>query len=133
MRALLQAFYYDMSNSLSRLVSSDSKLLKQGELLFQRFIDLLSQSVPKKRFVSDYSDLLNVTPKYLSIACKEVSGRTASEWINEYVTEDVRYRLKHSSKSIKEISIELDFPNISFFGKYVRAHLGMSLTEYRKS
>ncbi|MCI1648349.1 MAG: helix-turn-helix domain-containing protein [Bacteroides sp.] len=133
MRALFQAFYYDMSNSLSRLVSSDSKLLKQGELLFQRFIDLLSQSIPKKRFVSHYSNLLNVTPKYLSIVCKDVSGRTASEWINEYVTEDIRYRLRHSSKSIKEISIELDFPNISFFGKYVRAHLGMSPTEYRKS
>lgn len=133
MQALLQAFYYDMSNALNRFISSENKLLRQGELLFQRFIDLLSQSSQKKRFVSHYSNLLNVTPKYLSMVCKDVSGKSASEWINEYVTEDIRYRLKYSSKSIKEISIELDFPNISFFGKYVRAHLGMSPTEFRKN
>lgn len=133
MQALLQAFYYDLSNSLSRYIASKSILLRQGELLFQRFIDLLSHSSQKKRFVSWYSNLLNVTTKYLSVTCKEVSGKTASEWINEYVIEDIRYRLKYSGKSIKEISIELDFPNMSFFGKYVRAHLGMSPTEFRKS
>lgn len=32
----------------------------------------------------------------------------------------------------KEISTELDFPNLSFFGKFVKAHLGMAPTEYRQ-
>lgn len=34
-----------------------------------------------------------------------------------------------SDKSIKEVSDELNFPNISFLGKYVRTHLGMSPRE----
>jgi AraC-like DNA-binding protein len=34
--------------------------------------------------------------------------------------------------SIKEISNYLEFPNLSFFGKYVKAHLGCSPTEFRK-
>ena len=33
---------------------------------------------------------------------------------------------------VKEISTELDFPNLSFFGKFVKAHLGMAPTEYRQ-
>lgn len=33
----------------------------------------------------------------------------------------------------KEISNELGFPNLSFFGKYVKRMLGMSPKAYRKS
>lgn len=38
---------------------------------------------------------------------------------------------KYSNKSIKEIAAELDFPNPSFFGKYVKARLGLSPANYR--
>ena len=64
--------------------------------------------------------------------CKNVSGKTATEIINAFVVEDIRQRLEYSEKSIKEIAQELDFPSISFFGKYVKAHLGVSPKEYRK-
>lgn len=53
-------------------------------------------------------------------------------WINEAVLTDVRYQLKYSQKSIKEIADYLDFPNISFFGKFVRHHVGCSPKEYRR-
>ena len=51
--------------------------------------------------------------------------QTASSLIDQYVLKDVEYLLKYSSKTIKEIVNELDFPNISFFGRYVKKHLGM--------
>ena len=46
--------------------------------------------------------------------------------------EDITELLKYSEKSIKEIADELEFPNISFFGKYIKSHTGISPTEYRK-
>ena len=58
--------------------------------------------------------------------------RTAFDLINEAVLTDVRYQLKYSQKSIKEIADYLDFPNISFFGKFVRRHVGCSPKEYRR-
>jgi AraC-like DNA-binding protein len=64
--------------------------------------------------------------------CKQVSGKTALDWINEYVLIDVRHWLKNSDKSVKEVADLLDFPNLSFFGKYCRSHLGMSPLKYRK-
>jgi AraC-like DNA-binding protein len=63
---------------------------------------------------------------------KQVSGKTAFEWINEYVQRDIRNWLRNSDKSIKEIYQLLNFPSISFFGKYCRTHLGASPTELRK-
>ncbi|MBQ5408231.1 MAG: AraC family transcriptional regulator [Prevotella sp.] len=41
-------------------------------------------------------------------------------------------QLHYSNKTVKEISTELDFPNLSFFGKFVWEHMGMSPTEYRQ-
>jgi len=40
--------------------------------------------------------------------------------------------LKNSPKSIKEISDELEFPNLSFFGRYCRQRLGLSPSEFRQ-
>lgn len=132
MLVLLQAFFYDITNSLHKYDLTEDDMLRQGNILFQKFIELLSSGFHKDRFVSDYGRKLNVTPKYLSTVCKNVSGKTASVWINEYLIEDIKYRLKYSTKSIKEIAMELDFPSISFFGKYVKAHLGVSPTDFRK-
>lgn len=107
-------------------------LVKQREVLFKRFIDLLSKTRIKPRNVSWYANQLCVTPKYLSTVSKRVSGKTAFDWINEYVLVDIRFWLKNSNKTIKEVADLLNFPNNSFFGKYCRTHFGISPTEYRK-
>ncbi|MBF1571957.1 MAG: AraC family transcriptional regulator, partial [Prevotella sp.] len=39
--------------------------------------------------------------------------------------------LRTTDLSVKEISHRLGFPNTSFFGKYVKDHLGCSPLEYR--
>jgi YesN/AraC family two-component response regulator len=47
------------------------------------------------------------------------------------VSRDIHELLTESNKSIKEIMEELDFPSLSFFGKYVKKHLGKGPKEYR--
>jgi AraC-like DNA-binding protein len=64
---------------------------------------------------------------------KQISGRTALEWIENYVTMELRVALKNSTKSIKEIAEDMNFPNQSFLGKYFKEHVGMTPSEYRKS
>lgn len=130
--ALLQAFLYEFHDSLERLHVSATVSYSCGENLFKEFLDLLASSYPRPRMVSAYAEQLCVTPKYLSAVCKNASGHTASELINQYVLKDVQYLLKRSEKSIKDIAYALDFPNLSFFGKYVKKHLGISPRQYRE-
>lgn len=129
--ALLQAFIYDFSDSLDRIVRLSPPVYNSAENLFNQFINILSASYPKPRSVAFYADKLHVTPKYLSAICKKVSGNTASTLIEQYVMKDIQYLLKKTTKSIKEIVNELDFPSISFFGKYVKQHVGKSPKQYR--
>lgn len=131
--SIVKASLYELlANVKNESVSYGNGLTKQREVLFKRFIELLSTTRIKPRNVSWYAEQLCVTPKYLSTVCKQVSGKTAFDWINEYVLVDIRYWLKNTNKTIKEITDILNFPNISFFGKYCRAHFGMSPTEFRK-
>jgi len=106
--------------------------MKSSDSHFQRFLTLLTQSEVKHRTVESYANELCITPKYLSIVCKKHSGKTANEWICEYVMEDIRYYLKHSDLSIKQVADLLGFPNPSFFGKYVKDHFGLTPIELRK-
>lgn len=130
--ALMTAFLFDMHSVLNRLVKYSPRPFSSSEFLFKRFIELLDSSYPRPRSVSHYAERLHITPKYLSTVCKNVSQELPSSLINRYVVHDIDYLMKHSQKSIKEISWELDFPNLSFFGKYVKKHLGMSPKAYRK-
>ena len=135
MVSLISALLYDLLADLSSPSfekTEEDTLISQRDIIFKRFIELLSKSEPKKRSLSFYAEQLCITPKHLSTTIKRVSGKTAFEWINEYVIEDVKQQLSFSSKSIKEIADFLNFPNISFFGKYVRTHLGVSPTEFRR-
>lgn len=98
---------------------------------FQRFLDLLHSIEVKHRTVEWYANELCISPKYLSALCKKNSGKTANEWITEHVLEDIRYYLKQTDYSIKQICNILGFPNTSFFGRYVKEHFGMTPAQVR--
>lgn len=106
--------------------------ISRGNLLFKQFIELLSSMEVKPRSVEFYSKKLCVSSKYLSNVCKNYSEKTAYDWIVEFIVEDINRLLLHSDMSIKEIAAYLGFPNLSFFGKFVKAHLGCSPTVFRK-
>lgn len=133
MTSMICALLYEIFSEVKTSSNySNGNLIQQSEVLFKRFISLLSSTQVKPRTVAWYGAELFVTPKYLSTVCKQVSGKTAFEWINEYVLEDINHILKYSTKSIKEIVNLLKFPSVSFFGKYVKRHAGLNPTEYRK-
>ena len=125
------ALVYDMQIVLNRVAPIRLRSFTARETIFKHFLDLLDSSYPKQRTVAYYADKLNITPKYLSSICKQVGNQKASDIIDKFVVKDIDYLMKHSSKSIKEIAGELDFPNLSFFGKYVKKHFGMSPKAYR--
>lgn len=130
--ALLQAFMFEFHDSMERFVKFSQPTYSSGERLFKNFINLLTSSYPKQRRVDFYAEQLHVTPKYLSSVCKQLCGKTPSTLIDQYVMRDIQYLLKKTDKSIKEISNELDFPNLSFFGKFVKKQTGLSPKFYRE-
>ncbi len=137
MQYLFSAFFCEMLGRLNKEVSpsemaADTKEgIKQSDYILHKFIEMLSKDNGMHRSVGYYADALCYSHKHFSKVIKQACGRTPLDLINENAIEHIKYRLKHSDKSIKEIAEEFDFPNQSFFGKYVKSYLGMSPAHYR--
>ena len=104
----------------------------QSDVLFKNFLQLLAEHEGRIRSVQDYADILCVSPKYLSAVVKQMSGRTALAFIHETTIHAIVRQLKYTDKPIKQISDEMQFPSLSFFGKFVKSQLGVSPKQFRK-
>lgn len=104
----------------------------RNEEIFYRFSKLVESEYKQHRSVQHYAGRLCITPKHLSVVVKAISGNTASAWINNYVILAAKVLLRATTKTVLEISDELNFTNQSFFGKYFKAHTGMSPQAYRQ-
>ncbi|SFG04430.1 helix-turn-helix domain-containing protein [Prevotella sp. KH2C16] len=131
--SLLTTMLYDIGNSIYRIQQLGDRKQTRSETIFIQFMHLLEENFRHERRVSWYGQQLCITSKYLSESVKQISKRTPNDWIDSYVVREIRVQLKSSTKSIKEISQEMNFPNQSFFGKYFREHTGLSPSEYRRS
>ncbi len=132
LQALLRALLLDLCGILDEINGSvDDQRPSQGKTLFNRFLSIISTNEVKRQPIATYADLLAITPKYLTMLCLKFSNKTASDWVIQYTCEDIRFYLRNSNLTIKEISAKLGFANMSHFGSYVRKHMGMSPSEFR--
>lgn len=122
-------FYNTLGLYASRV--NDTKHNSRREELLSNFIDLIENHFKTERAVNFYADKLFVTPKHLSAVLKEVSGKTAGEWIDHRVILEAKLLLRTTGMNIQEISMALNFSNQSFFGKYFKHLTGLSPRDYR--
>lgn len=134
-RDIIRCFAYDLLSNINKHLDNDGDgdMLRQGDRIYRRFMLLLAENTNVNRSVKSYADELCVSPKYLTSVCRKHSQYTASELIATSIVSRIKQLLLYSDLSIKEVAAEMGFDNLSFFGKYVRKHLGLSPNNYRKA
>ena len=134
-RRIIESVIYTIIDVISRRINDSREMASspksRNEEYFGRFIKSLYENYKSERSVAFYAAQLHITPKYLTTVIKSVSGRSAAEWIDEYVILEAKNLLRYSSMSIQEVSYALNFPNQSFFGKYFKHHTSMSPSQYK--
>ena len=105
----------------------------RGQMLFSQFIDLVVEHHREQHSVKFYADELGITPKYLSAVAEEQTGKNAKRWIDEHIALDAKVLLRSSSRDIQKVSKILNFPDVSFFGKFFKRLVGVSPKAYRKT
>lgn len=129
---LTQILFWELANMIARkekhiILSS----LTQSEILFEKFLKLLSTHCKKEHQVRFYADKLFITQQYLSTILKKLTGKTGNVWINNAVAEEARILLHNPYHSIQEIADMLYFSDQSSFSKFFKRLFGMTPTEYR--
>lgn len=132
-KALIFALLIEIGSVYSATMPDVSKAVSRQEMLTEEFFKLLLENYKKERSVAFYADLLYLTPKYLSMTIKNVTGHPISSWINEAVIIEIKKMLKATDMTALQISEELNFPNPSFFGKFFKQYTGMTPLQYKSS
>lgn len=112
--------------------ASERRSVRAG-VIFEDFILLVREHHMRERCLTFYADKLCLSPKYLSKAVRAVSGKSAHEWINDFVVIEAKNMLKYSDLNIKTIVSELNFPNQTSFYRFFKVNTGLTPTEYRRS
>lgn len=125
------AFFYGLGYYFYE--KTENRRMTNDEALMQNFIKIVQRHYRHERSVAFYADAMHLSAGYLSTVVKKMSGRTATDWIDDYVILEAKALLKSGGLTVQQVSMELNFPSQSFFGKYFKRLTGMSPTEYKNA
>ncbi|MBD0285842.1 MAG: helix-turn-helix domain-containing protein [Flavisolibacter sp.] len=98
----------------------------------QQYKEALMQFVYDKQSVSDYADLLAVTPNHLNRCIKAVTGKSAQELLSDMIVMEVKALMRQTSLSISEIAFKIGKEDPSDFTRFFKSKTGMPPSEYRQ-
>lgn len=125
-------FAFDHHMPSSQIPDSKNAPVMLNNSLMNRFVTLLQEKHNQEHRVIYYADKLGLTPKYFSQVIRQMSGKSAVDWINEYVIVEAQNRLRYSQASIADIADELGFASQTQFCKSFKRLCGCTPNEYRK-
>ena len=105
----------------------------RGEYVCSEFMKLANEYSVDRKDIGFYADKLSLSEKYLSNVVKRVTGKSPTLWIRWIVVQKATSLLFDLSKSIQQISDELNFATPSHFTAYFKKELGCTPKQYRKS
>ena len=113
-RLLASAVVYEVIGIYRKGNVIEQQPFSRKSKYYAEFVRLLTANYAQHRSVEFYADRLCITPRYLSAICKELTGMTATESINNHVMVNARILLASTDMSVLQISEELNFPNSVF-------------------
>ncbi|HRI21971.1 MAG TPA: helix-turn-helix transcriptional regulator [Panacibacter sp.] len=97
----------------------------------EEFLELLETHITTQKRVSQYTDLMNLSPYQLNEITKAIMGKTASELINEHIVLEAKRNLLATSNQIKDIADQLGYEDVSYFIRFFKKQTGFSPEAFR--
>ena len=133
LKCMLLSILYRLSDMYHDQPARKETFSSRSEEICKTFGHLVIQHYTQERNVSYYAKKMGITPAHLSNTVKNMTGKTVMDFISEVVIVDAKAQLKSTNLPIREIAYSLNFPNVSFFGKYFKRLTGMTPQQYRNS
>ena len=98
----------------------------------RKYSALVEKEFFSKHSVSDYAEMLNITPKNLHKKIKIISDKTPNELIKNRLLLEAKRYLAHTDLSSKEIAYKLGYDDEAYFSRFFNKHSGSSPIQFRK-
>lgn len=130
-KALEQALFFEIVTAYIACIPKSISRQNRVDMIFQNFLIGLHDNFTEHRDVKFYADAQYLTQRHFATQIQSKSGKSPLQWIALFVITKAKQLLDDPHKSIKEIAIELNFADISTFGRYFKRHTGNSPSDYR--
>ena len=106
--------------------------VSQNKIL-QQFRKLVEDYYLNKTQVTEYADLIFITPGHLNDTIKTITGKTAKQAIDERRITEAKRLLYWEDLSVKEIAIHLNFEDDAYFNRFFKKHTGQTPALFQKN
>ncbi len=131
-RNLLNAFII----ASARLTTCETRIVQMDgtqNKTVRQFKDLTDEHFLNRTQVSQYADMLYITPGHLNDLIKNVTGRTAKQIIDEKRIVEAKRLLFWGQHSVKEIAGHLNFEDDAYFNRFFKKHTGRTPASFQKT
>jgi AraC family transcriptional activator of pobA len=98
----------------------------------RRFRMLVETHYQKHWPVKRYARQLALSESSLNRICRNLTGATAFDIVQQRLTLEARRRLVYLAGSVAGVALELGFKDPAYFCRFFRKHTGVSPTEFRR-
>ncbi len=97
----------------------------------EQYKKALSKYAHEKNKITDYADLLFVSPNHLNKCVKKTLGKSAFDLLNDMLLLEAKVLLKQTTMNVTEISYKIGKNSLSDFTRFFKSKTGLSPSEFR--
>ena len=131
-KANLDIFFIELIRQSPDSKGPSANITPYTQERLEEFLDLLEIHITNRKQVSQYTDLMNLSPYQLNEITKATVGKTSSELINEHIILEAKRYLLATPNQIKEIADHLGYEDVSYFTRFFKKHTGYSPDAFRQ-
>lgn len=122
---LLEQLIFEISESIKEQKHNYSTALK-----IEKVIKYMNQNIDKKITVTELSQLVKLSPTYLSEAFKDVTGYSILKFFNKMKIDRAKELIIEGDKKIKEVAGQMGFNDEFYFSRMFKNIEGISPSEF---
>ena len=131
---ILRAYSGLLIGLVARRIAERSPGSGQGDDgLLRRFERLLEEHAFDHLGVTEYANLLGVTPTHLSRVMRKATGQSASAAIEQNMVREARRNLAFTNLSVSEVAYQLGYVDPAYFSRVFKRATGMSPRAFRQN
>jgi AraC-like DNA-binding protein/mannose-6-phosphate isomerase-like protein (cupin superfamily) len=122
--------YIRQSKNPNSIAKSENGYIQER---FEEFVRLLETNIVSMKNVSEYADVLSLSPYQLNSIVKTSVGKTVSDLINDQIILEAKRHLIATPAQVKEVADQLGYEDPSYFIRFFKKHTGHSPDTFRKN
>jgi len=130
-KASLDVFFIEYIRQVQNAQSA-TQVSNYTQERFDELTELLESRIAELKTVSEYAELLNLSPYQLNAITKTMVGKTVSDLINDQILLEAKRYLLATSSQVKDIAYHLGYEDVSYFIRFFKKHTELSPEAFRQ-